>query len=739
MRRSCRSSGRPRESRAMLCRASPVLGAALAMLGHEASAVEAPGRALEEVVVTAERKAQNAQDVPIAATVLSADELQDRGVDNINDLAQVSPSVAINTYNRQTFVNIRGIGLNRSAPTASPGVAYYIDGVLVPNDKFIGFSFYDIDAVEILRGPQGTLTGQNSTGGAIFIRTPTPNFDDMSAVVRAEVGNYGARRIEGATNLGADNIAVRMSAVHDERDSFTKNIGPSTSEPGNSDFDGARATVAIRGLDSKLQVFLRAEYFDSISDGIAVKNRFDAVTSDPFVIQEDAISFTSQEGHRLSAEVHYDFGDALQLRVLASDQQGVTEDQVDGDRTATALPIPAGLPANPANRAAFPGRVSRTRTEFDTFVAEVNLLSIGSGPLQWVLGGFYLDDEIQVGVFRDNHNTVDFVASDNTIDQIPRMKSKSLFGQAVYRATENWELLVGARYSSDEQTLTRFEITPNVFDPPRITTAESSEWTGKVAVNYHLDSALLYASVSKGYKMGGNNVPPTAAPFGPETNLVYELGFKSELLSRRLRLNGSFFLSDYRDLQFASLANGLPLTQNAARARFAGAELEALAYLGNASVNVGIGYLDGEFADDACLNDTNSTITSIECSPGNRLVPEGSVLPYAPKWTLNAGVQYDFAISDGMTVTPRLQWAYTSDQIATPFPSIHTYLSSRGVFDARLMFNVRDRYQIEAFVRNLTDETYVATQIQDASSSDGGYVYGAPRTWGIRVSAAFGQ
>ena len=185
-------------------------------------------------MVTAERREQNLQEVPISATVFSGEDLDRRGVTDLNDIQTVAPSIAINVVNRSTFVNIRGVGIAQSAPTSSPGVAYYLDGQLIPHEQFIGQSFYDIEPIEVLRGPQGTLTGQNSTGGAIYVRTPKPQFEDYSGDIEQTVGNYGWMRTVGAANLGfTDNFAVRVAAVHDERDSFTDNIGPSASEPGN--------------------------------------------------------------------------------------------------------------------------------------------------------------------------------------------------------------------------------------------------------------------------------------------------------------------------------------------------------------------------------------------------------------------------------------------------------------------------------------------------------------------------
>lgn len=702
------------------------------------AAMPAASDGLQTIMVTAERREQSLQDVPIAATVLDADALDSRGVQNINDLQQVAPSVAINTYNRQTFVNIRGVGVNRSAPTTSSGVAYYLDGVLIPNDKFIGFSFYDIDAIEVLRGPQGTLTGQNSTGGALFIRTPNPEFNRVSGYGDVTFGSYDYQRAIAALNVGGENVALRVAGVHDERDSFTTNIGPSPSQPGRYNLDAIRANLRVRGMDDRLSLFVRGEYFDSRSDGNAVKNRFDEVTDDPYVIEEDAISFTNQEGYRLSAEARYDITDNVQVRGVVSRQHGVTDDQTDGDRTATAPAVPEGLPAGGGNSSIYPGRVSLGRTEINTNIYEINVLSTDSGPFQWVVGGFYLDDNVEVNLLRDNHSTVDFVSSDSTINTITDATSKSLFGQGSYYLTDRVEVVLGGRYSWDKQAVNRVQLPGPPVTGPNLGLAKSKEWTGKAAINYHLDNSLIYVSASKGYKAGGTNLQTGSANFGPETNFVYELGAKTELFDRHVRLNGDVFYSEYKDIQLASLSGGLPLTQNAGQGESWGAELEALATFGGFDFNLGAGYLDAQFAEDACLNDTNSTETSDECTPGNRLVPEGDPLPYSPEWTVNAGIQYQMYLSDTLSVTPRLQWAHTDSLLATPFASIYTITPGRDVFDARVTVDIDDRYRVEGFVNNLTDETYIATQIQDASSADGGYVYGAPRTYGIRVRVKFG-
>ncbi len=701
---------------------------------------EATSGGLDEIIVTAERREQNLQDVPISATVLTGEQLTQRGVVNLNDIQQVAPSIAINTFNRSTFINIRGVGIAQSAPTSNPGVAYYIDGQLIPHEQFIGHSFYDIGTIEVLRGPQGTLTGQNSTGGAIYVRSPEPEFDSAFVGADLTAGNYDRYRGVMTANVGGENVALRLAYVHDERDSFTDNIAAGAqSQPGNMNLDAVRGNLRLRGADGRLNVNLRGEYFNMQSDNNAVKRRNDTVSTDPFEIQEDAISYQDQVGYRVSAEARYDLTDAVAVRSLVSWQDGYTHDQTDGDRTATAPPVPANLPTSGPNTAAFPGRVSQGDTVFETLIGEVNLLSIGSGPLQWVVGGFLLDENVPVTLLRDNRNTRDFVVSNSDIVTEAKNTSYSVFGQGNYFVTNQIELLLGARYSWDKQVYTRFKVPGPPLPAPFVSAASSEQLTGKVGLNYHADSlGMFYVSAARGYKAGGVNLTPNTPDFLPEQNTVYEAGFKTELLDRHLRLNGAIFHSDYEDIQLSSLVGGLPVTQNALGGRARGAELEATAQFGGFAANLGLGYLDAKFSNSACISDTNAPGTDPGCPTNLRFVPEGATLPFSPEWTVNAGAQYTFAAGN-IDITPRFQWSHLSEQLATPFVSPNTIVPGRHLFDARLTFDFGDRYLLEAFANNVFDKTYIATQIQNSSSATGGIIYGAPRTIGVRLKVQFGD
>jgi iron complex outermembrane receptor protein len=688
---------------------------------------------LEEVIVTAERREQSLQDVPVSMTVLTSEALG--AVDDVLDIQQVAPSVAINTYNRSTFINIRGVGIAQSAPTSTPGVAYYVDGVFIPHEHLISQSFYDLESIEVLRGPQGTLTGQNSTGGAIYVRTPTPDFEEFSGYVDQTIGDYEWARTVAAVNLPfGDTFAVRLAGIYETRGSYTDNIGPSPSQPGSGDMTGIRASMLFQPTDS-MRFNLKFQYFDRESDYNAVKNRNDAVTDDPFTIEEDAISFLNQDGYMGSLEGFFDLTEGLQLRVITSYLDADNEDQADGDRTATALPVPPNLPTNGANTALYPGRVGLTTQSFETSVTEVNLLSTGDGPVQWVVGAFYMDETTPVSVLRDNRNTVDFVQSNSTILAEAINTSKSVFGQVDWALSDNWALDAGLRYSDDKQDYTRFALPgpppPGCF--PCTNTADSSETTGRVGVKFFgLGDTMLYGTLSKGYKAGGVNLDPRLDVFGPETNEVIELGFKSTIADGRLRLNGAVFYSDYQGIQLSALTQVgptlLPNTLNAAPADILGGELELLGQFDRLGFNLGVSVLDTEFTEDKIL--TNSLTNR------NELVPAGAELPFAPDFTLTGGIQYDFDVG-GMTLTPRAQVSYIGEQLATPFPDPATIVPSRTVADLRLTLQANDVWQVEGFFNNVFDETYIAVQLQDASSAQGGMIFGPPRHYGLRLRYSF--
>lgn len=693
---------------------------------------------LDEIIVSAERRVQNSQDVPIAATILTAEDLVRKGVDNVSDIQQVAPSVAISSVGRSTFINIRGVGIAQTAPTSVPGVAFYLDGQSIPHEMLISQAFYDLAAIEVLRGPQGTLTGQNSTGGAVYVTTPKPEFDDSYTSFDLTAGTYGKFRGVIASNIAlSDNIALRAAYVHDQVDSYTENLGTGD-DVGGHDLDAFRLNIAMRTDDDRFSLNLRGEHFDNKTGNEVIKLRDDANTN-PFEVSQDSESYLDYDGYRISAEPRLAISDNVEARVLLSYQDARMDDANDGDRTSTAAPIPAGLPASRGNRSQYLGRVGVNFNEFKTFLAEVNFLSTGDGPLNWVVGGFYMDDSIRVGLQRDHHNADVFKQVDSDIQLLTENSALSAFGQVNWFVQENLELIIGGRYSEDQQDFTRFKI-PGPPQDPFTTTQESNELTGKIGANYFVnDDAMVYGTVSKGYKAGGVNLLPQTGFFEPETNVVYELGMKSELMDRTVRINANVYYSDYEGIQLTSRLGGFPFVQNAGSLKNKGFEIEGLANVGQMQFNFGLGYLDAEFGEAVCLNNSFSTGPDDRCDGSDELVEEGTVAPYSPKWTINAGVDYEIDMGNDRTVTPRIQMAYISDQQSTPFDSANSYIGGRTIVDARIRLGLQNGVSVEAFVDNLFDETYVASQRANSTSATGGYIYGAPRTFGVRTRFVLGQ
>jgi iron complex outermembrane receptor protein len=264
---------------------------------------------------------------------------------------------------------------------------------------------------------------------------------------------------------------------------------------------------------------------------------------------------------------------------------------------------------------------------------------------------------------------------------------------------------------------------------------ETNQTTGRAGVKYFVsDDTMLYATASKGYKAGGVNVDPRAAPYEPETNKMGEFGWKTTLAEGRLRVNGALFYSKYDGIQLSALTPVgtppvlLPNTLNAAPAEMYGAELELTGQFDALGFNLGVGTLHSEFTETRVLTDSQTNT--------NRPVPEGSTLPYAPKLTASAGVQYEFLIGS-TSLTPRVQATYIDEQLATPFRYAATTVPSHTVADVRVTWRPLEHLRLEGFATNVFDKTYIAVQVQDASSALGGYIYGAPRQYGLRATYDF--
>jgi iron complex outermembrane receptor protein len=544
-------------------------------------------------------------------------------------------------------------------------------------------------------------------------------FGQWKGSIDQTVGNYRLWRTVGAVNVPlGSKLAVRVAGVLDQRNSFSRNIGSSTSHPGDINIRGYRVVLAAQPTEA-MRVNLRYEDYLNDTDHNAVKNRNDLITRSPFTIEEDAISKFYQKGYRSSAELIFDVTGGVRLRWLSNYQYGYTEDITDGDRTTTALPRPPNANV---------GRLGYAKTTVKTLAHEFNVLSTSDGPFTWIGGLFYLDESIPLTLLRYNLSTVlRNTAPTSTIITDAKNSSESLFGQVSYALTPQWQVIAGARYSRDKQKYNRITSPGGTG----IGVQKSNQSTGRMALNWKPRADLMaYLSYSRGYKGGGVNLGAADPNYLPEVNDVTELGLKTTLLDGHLRINADVFHSDYKNIQLSSLAGvpPAPVTQNAASGVSNGGELELQAVFGGWAINAGIAQLDATFGQDTILQNAVAN--------QNQLVPKGRDLPFSPGTTANAGVQYRWSVAGG-TLTPRLQFAHIGTQYATSFPSAVTLVPSRSIVDARLTYATESGWRVEAALTNLGDKVYIASQVQNSSTADGGIIYGAPRQTSLRISKQF--
>ncbi len=464
---------------------------------------------LQEVVVTAERRNENLQTTAIAATVLDGDQLAGKGVVQIADLQNASPSLSITDSGLTENVNIRGIGLDSGSPSVVPGVAEYRDGLWQP--PIVGTdTLYDIGSAEVLRGPQGTFVGANSTGGAIFINSRNPDFNGLHGDVQGSAGNYSDWGFQGAVNLPiSDAWAARIATDMESRDSFyslaSSKLTPAPAqfgEPGSLDEKNVRASL-LGKPDGDLTVLLKVEVNDKSTGGYAYKpvpgTEYAAYASpDPFTLNYDHASQNDELAVRGSLKVDWDInGSGLILRSLTGDQFMRVRDVYDEDGTSSQLPGPPALSESQLV-------IERPITQ------EFNLISPDTGRLQWVAGAYYMHDTREVAIDLQSQ-----AVPTNIYPYLTQViQNAASFGQLSYSITPALQLQVGLRYTHDWNEETNGSGTvidlgipgtaPIFISGAGIET--DSATTGKAALNWTLnDTNFLYAFAAKGFKAGGFN------------------------------------------------------------------------------------------------------------------------------------------------------------------------------------------------------------------------------------------
>lgn len=707
----------------------------------EAAAQQATNTRLEEVVVTAQRRSESLEDVPISITVASGEQLLNAGVTRLQDIALVAPAVQLSRIGVYTQPAIRGV-TTVLAGNYENNVAIYVDGYYLPFTRGLNTELVNIDQVQVLKGPQGTLFGRNATGGAILIETLDPSMTERSGRVKATYKRFNDAQVQGyfSTPL-TQSLAWNIAGSYRESDGYIENVSGFDTAP----IENYNVTTKFRWEPTDALAISGKYETLSVSDGNALavtyagRSLVEFLNPGTYVEPRDhhtSVNFpirNSARQHTAAATIEYDFGWGKLNSVTAYQRE---DDKLHYDLDGTQLQV----------------FEQRTRDRNQVISEDLNLTSTGEGPLQYVVGLYYFDSKLET---LDN-------ASLNALSgpavyvtgQINTSKTEAFatYADLTWEAMPRLFLTGGIRYSDETKDVNVVcpVLSPGCPSPVFFDDEESFDsWTPRAVARYELDdNSSVYASFSKGFKSGLINI---ASPFNkvdPEKIDAWEVGYKTARAD--WRLDAAAYYYDYTDLQVSSLqiVNGIntAITTNAATAEIYGAEMQFSAGLtDDLNVRAGVAYTHARYKDfpDASANAINVVGLNTTTCGGAPCTQDwgGKRLTRAPDWTGNVGADYTFQTGVGQFVLAG-NVAFTS-AYAPVRGDLDVNGAYRYVEDGYTMINMRagwspvdnDAFTLSVIGENLGDTRYYFYRTGNAFGDY--HVLGQPRTLGVSAEYRF--
>lgn len=705
---------------------------------------------IEEIVITAKKREQSLQQTSISVSAFSANEVEKSRLYAVADFAEQTLGVTFSqAAGANTFLSIRGSFKSTDSPGIDQTAAIFIDEVY--NAGMVDFDpeVFDVERVEILRGPQGTLFGRNSLGGAISIITKRPEFT-VDAGAQITFGDDDRREVRGyATGPLSDNVAARVAFMSNAFDGYVTNVAT-----GND--VGARDKTAVRGqilYDNKdnFTALISADYLWEESDPVVytqwlnfTPSLFPAgtgVTGDPDSVAFEEEGFIDRElrGGLLRMDWAMDAGTLTSV-------SGYRETKYRSLQEAEGSPIPT------ANTG-----VSNNNSQFSQ---ELRFASpSGQGNFEWLAGLYFMDQkrkrqediafDILPGQVLGLFGLPEGLTISNQSQKI-KTKSYAVFGSATYRFDEKFSVDVGGRFTVDDKKgTTRKFGSPNPITHSEVYAVDYSDdwsaWTGQASLNYQAtDDVFAFATISRGFTSGGFPIfgltaADAVVPLDPEYSWNYEAGVKSRWLDDRLQINGSIFMIKYKNLQVETLTDMLVFQlDNAAKSEVKGVDLEVLAQpIEGLTLSAGYGYMDSEYTDfENCTDD------GLSCT--------GNEITQTPKHTLNLSADLTVPVSDAFNLSLRGEYTYKSKVLLTPTGERPDFIRDQtaydGIVDARVALQTTDgQWELALWGKNLTDERTIVSSVQLASLVGtfpellGGLqyyrsVYTRPRSFGVSLT-----
>lgn len=681
---------------------------------------------LEEIVVTAQKRTESLQKTPISIMAMTSGDLEKKGIVDLTDLRTHVPALQVTPHpNSATTarVFIRGVGNNDDQITVDPSVAIYLDGIYIARGQGLSAEIAEIERIEVLRGPQGSLYGRNATGGAINYISRAPTLGEFEAKQTLAIGNYNQFRSRTRVNVPiGDNFAVELAYLRSEKDGFIKNAGTGVKRWGDQRRDAYRAAAIWQPLDG---VELRYSYDRSdINDTppyIVASPFYPNVTERPSAgsphVRDLARNDVTSQGHNFTAS--WDISDDVTIKSLTGFRKlsnNTYQDYLTGTRGAFPLFI-TGFDQNQKQ-----------------WSEELQVIgSLFDNQLEYVLGAYYFDEK---------GDSADFTRPTGRplVERMATIHNRAyaLYSQATWRPEflEGLYLTGGLRWSRDERDASLVQTTTPLGGLPTVKKGAGSnkfsDVTPSAIIGYNVTPDLnIYAKYSKGYKTGGYNLRATTMDrfeegFGPETLNSFEFGVKSTWLDDRLRLNVAAFRSNYKDIQTNVQVDAADpsITDvfNAGKARIQGVEMELTAKpTSGLTISANYAYLDAKYQqiiDPDTKADITSSYSFIE----------------APKHTLTLGGEYIFGETPIGTLTANVDYFMQSKK-NTATGDARYMIGDYGLLNARVTLSELPigggDWRLSAFGRNLTDKAYYVTHFTAGAP---GAIFGERRTYGLELT-----
>ena len=678
---------------------------------------------VEEIVVTASKRPTSLQDTPIAIAVMTTKDIDSGGVRDVETLGSVVPGLNI-SHGSNTGVNaisLRGVSGGNVNLVGDPTVAYHVDGVYLGRQTSGNAAFYDLERIEVVKGPQGTLYGRNATAGSINIISNKPE-DEIDTKVEFVAGDYARKGVRGMVNLPvSDTLAVRAVFSREVRDGYQDN--GHLVEEDTMDLDETAFRMHAFYTPSKdLSILLSADYWQNKGVGGGSFRTVDPLqplanaVPDPFTIPLNTQGARDDDAWTLSTEMNWNFGTTT-LTYIGAYHDSTTDHFSDFDSLATHA-----------------GTLGLIVTG-DQISHEVRLSSNDFEHLEWIAGLFYYKEDLA----RTLDLFIDFSGGEGlqieNFEPDYTVESQAVFGQASYHLTGDLRLTAGLRYSEDDKSNNDeqriFTTTPEGLAPANSQEHwNSTDW--KLGVDMHTSKdTMLYASVSTGFKSGGFNpatataaVPGVDPFYEPEEIIAYAIGHKSRFLGGTLQVNSEAFYYDYTNLQLNQFVDTISLTQNAATASITGFETDiTFRPNGSSKIKWVVAFLDATFDEFTALDPVTGLIQNLS----------DATMRAAPEFSTTLIAEYEFNVGNSFTLTPRIMFNHEGEVKLRHLEDPGALQEPNNRIDLSLsLMPESERWSVEAFVLNLEDEVAI-TGAGINGDNTRALSFRAPRTYGVRV------